>query len=77
MVKLQPDEEEPKEGEEKPPEETENLPPQTPISMHEQADEILTLEPPPLPTPKEFLQPLDLTPFIRFIVLHIPLYLTH
>lgn len=42
------------------------LPPQTPGSYLDQLDEgTLTLEPPPPPTPKEMLQPLDLTPFIK------------
>ena len=67
LIKLHPDkeEEEVKEGEEKPDSEAEIPPPQTPLSMHEDKEEILTLEPPPPPTPKEILPPLDITPFLR------------
>ncbi|XP_033740802.1 androglobin-like isoform X8 [Pecten maximus] len=67
LIKLHPDkdEEEVKEGEDKPESEAEIPPPQTPLSMHEDKEEILTLEPPPPPTPKEILPPLDITPFLR------------
>ncbi|KAK3097303.1 hypothetical protein FSP39_008511 [Pinctada imbricata] len=66
MVKLNPDKEEGegKEGEEKEGEEV-PPPPQTPLSLHEAGDETLTLEPPPPPTPQEYLQPMDLSPFVR------------
>ena len=39
----------------------------TPVSLaeHFENDAILTLEPPNPPTPKEMLEPLDITPFIR------------
>ena len=67
-IKLK-DDEEKEEGEKMEGEQTEvtlDLPPQTPGSYLDQLDEgTLTLEPPPPPTPKEMLQPLDLTPFIK------------
>ncbi|KAL4233261.1 hypothetical protein ACF0H5_007945 [Mactra antiquata] len=40
-------------------------PPQTPGSLLGEDDGNLTLEPPPPPQPKEMLQPVDYTPFIR------------
>ncbi|KAL8581512.1 hypothetical protein ACOMHN_042905 [Nucella lapillus] len=45
--------------------------PHTPLSAIDptlaalEAEMVLTLEPPPAPTPREMLQPLDITPFIR------------
>ena len=41
--------------------------PPTPVSFgdHFESDTALTLEPPPMPQPKEILEPLDKTPFIR------------
>ena len=64
------DDEEKEEGEKTEGEQTEvtlDLPPQTPGGSYlDQLDEgTLTLEPPPPPTPKEMLQPLDVTPFIK------------
>ncbi|XP_060593126.1 androglobin-like isoform X19 [Ruditapes philippinarum] len=41
------------------------VPPQTPGSFLGDDDGNLTLEPPPPPTPKEMLQPVDITPFLR------------
>ena len=66
------DDEEVKEDGEKPegelPETTIELPPQTPGSLLGDEDGNLTLEPPPPPTPKEMLQPIDVSPFLRFVV---------
>lgn len=64
-IKLQPDKEDDEAEKEKTDEEGDVMPPPTPMSFHDAGDENLTLEPPPPPTPKEMLTPLDLTPFIR------------
>jgi hypothetical protein len=49
--------------------ETDLLPPHTPLSVPEGESEIhLLLEPPPPPTPKEMLAPLDITPFIKLVL---------
>lgn len=51
-----------------PPVEQEMAPPHTPLSAMDPALDMevtLTLEPPPVPTPREMLQPLDITPFVR------------
>ena len=76
-IKLQPEEEDKeKEGEaagEAAPAEAELAPPQTPLSVVDpgaaalDTEVVLTLEPPPAPTPREMLQPLDITPFVRYI----------
>ena len=67
-IKLHPDKEE-EEGEEgvAQGEAADILPPPTPASLLEQmeAESNLTLEPPTPPTPKEMLEPLDVTPFIK------------
>ena len=46
--------------------------PHTPLSASDQAgamaleaEAVLFLEPPPAPTPRQMLQPLDITPFVR------------
>lgn len=68
MIKLGDDEEGKEEGEKT---ETEggdttlDVPPQTPGSLLGDDDGTLTLEPPTQPTPKEMLQPIDITPFLR------------
>ena len=65
----QDDKEETEGGEEKAPEQEEVPPPQTPLSLHgDQGDENLTLEPPPAPTPTEMLQPMDLSPFLKYVL---------
>ena len=73
-IKLKDDEEGKEEGERVEGEQGEvalDLPPTTPGSYLDQLDEgTLTLEPPPPPTPKEMLQPLDLTPFIKWVFIH-------
>lgn len=43
----------------------EAVPPQTPLSSQLETEAILTLEPPPVASPREILQPLDITPFVR------------
>jgi len=44
-----------------------DLPPHTPGSFLGDDDSgVLTLEPPPPPQPKEMLQPIDYTPFLRY-----------
>nr|KAG5705054.1 hypothetical protein BaRGS_018784 [Batillaria attramentaria] len=69
-VKLQPDEEEVEASTEQLDQEA--APPQTPLSLVDQSglhalesEMNLTLEPPPGPTPREMLQPLDITPFVK------------
>ena len=65
----QDDKEETEGGEEKAPEQEEVPHPQTPLSLHgDQGDENLTLEPPPAPTPTEMLQPMDLSPFLKYVL---------
>ena len=64
MIKLQPDKEE-EEKEEGAENELEIPAHATPLSLHEGADEVLTLEPPLAPTPKEILPPLDITPYLK------------
>ncbi|XP_046325515.2 androglobin-like isoform X6 [Haliotis rufescens] len=71
MIRVQPDggeeakEERPSTGEGQPAEEAPPTSRETPISFLDQPEGELSLEPPPPPTPKEILQPLDLTPFIK------------
>ena len=69
-IKVQDDEEvKPEDGEartDEPTETTLDLPPQTPGSyLGELDDGALTLEPPTPPTPKEVLQSVDITPFLK------------
>ena len=43
-----------------------NKPPATAQSTDFEEEAIYTLDPPPGPRPKEILQPLDVTPFLRY-----------
>ncbi|XP_067675678.1 androglobin-like isoform X1 [Haliotis asinina] len=71
MIRVQPEggdeakEESPSTEEGQPGEEAPLTSRETPISFLDQPEGELSLEPPPPPTPKEILQPLDLTPFIK------------
>ncbi|XP_053396619.1 androglobin-like isoform X26 [Mercenaria mercenaria] len=64
-IKLKDDEEETEKVEGEGADQPGYVPPQTPGSLLGDDDGNLTLEPPPPPTPKEMLQPVDITPFLR------------
>ncbi|KAK7107724.1 hypothetical protein V1264_015593 [Littorina saxatilis] len=72
-IKLQPEGEEDKEKEGEasgePAAEPEPIPPATPLSANEvnglEPEPVLLHEPPPALTPREMLQPLDITPFVK------------
>lgn len=64
-IKLKDDEEEGEKTEGEGADQPGYVPPQTPGSLLGDDDGNLTLEPPPPPTPKEMLQPVDYTPFLK------------
>lgn len=43
-------------------------PPTASMSADFEEELVYTLQPPPGPKPKEVLQPLDMTPFMRFVI---------